>query len=176
MTYVAFLRGINVGGHKKIKMNDVQHLFMGLGYDNVSTYLQTGNVIFTAPVAPPSVAAIEARIIRDLNVATHVVLRTSADLAKIIAQSPFLDETIDPATLYVTLLATKPKSDGVAPLAVPVHESDRLWIFEREVYLHCPNGYGRTPLNNTFLEKHLGVVATTRNWRVIHHLATLAGA
>lgn len=175
-TYVAFLRGINVGGHKKVQMRALQQLFVGLGYDNVSTYLQTGNVIFTSAAVPPSLAEIEARIAQDLGVAINVVLRTSEDLAGVIAHSPFAGWDADPVTLHVTFLATVPEPDRVARLEVPAHESVRFWSRGREVYLHCPDGYGRTKLNNSYIEKRLGVVATTRNWRVINHLCTLVGA
>jgi uncharacterized protein (DUF1697 family) len=99
-----------------------------------------------------------------------VLLRTRAELAKLVAGNPFLRAGKDPSTLHVTFLADVP---GGARIEAPGSGADEFRIVRREVYVHCPNGYGRSKLSNAFFEKKLGVVATTRNWRTVTTLAEL---
>jgi uncharacterized protein (DUF1697 family) len=175
-TYVALLRGINVGGRTKVGMDDLRRVFLALGYAGVKTYVQSGNVLFRSPVEepPPSAAAIEQRIARDLGVTTTVLLRNGDDLAHVIANNPFLGRVPDPTKLHVTFLAEPPDPERAARLETPSGEPDAFSLAGREVYLHCPNGYGRTKLNNAFLERRLGVAATTRNWNTVTTLRDLA--
>jgi uncharacterized protein (DUF1697 family) len=175
-TYVALLRGINVGGRTKVGMEELRRVFLALGHADVKTYVQSGNVLFRCPVEEPSRLAgdLERRIARDLGVTTTVLLRTRDDLAHVVANNPFLGRGLDPATLHVTFLAETPDPRRVASLETPSGEPDAFSLAGREVYLHCPNGYGRTKLNNAYLERRLGVAATTRNWRTVTTLCDLA--
>lgn len=163
------LRGINVGGRTKVAMADLRAVLESLGFDGVATYIQSGNVVFgsTKAVKP---AAIEERIAAELGVEPTVLVRTADELAAVVAGNPFLVGKVDLATLHVTFLAEKP----TATVEVPAGQPDELAVVGREVYLRCPNGYGRTKLNNTFLEKRLGVPATTRNWKTVTTLAEMA--
>ena len=163
------LRGINVGGRAKVGMADLRAVFESLGFDDVATYIQSGNVVFGSakPVRP---AAVEECIAAELGVHPTVVVRTAAEMAAVVQANPFLAAGIDVATLHVTFLADKPK----ATVDVPAGQPDELAVVGREVYLRCPNGYGRTKLDNTFLEKRLGVAATTRNWKTVTTLAEMA--
>jgi len=174
-TYVALLRGINVGGHTGVAMADVRRVFAGLGHAAVQTYLQSGNVVFAAPGTDSSrlAADVEARIARDLGQRVTVLVRASNELARIVAANPFLDRTADGTKLHVTFLADAPDRERAAGLAAPAGESDELALDGREVYLHCPNGYGRTRLNNAYFERRLGVAATTRNWKTVTKLREL---
>ncbi len=176
-TYVALVRGINVGGHTKVGMDDLRRLFVALGHANVKSYIQSGNVIFRSPVDEPARLAgdIEKRIAQDLGVTATVLLRTTDDLAQIVANNPFAGREIDPARLHVTFLANAPDRERVARLDRPAGEPDELSLVGKEIYLYCPNGYGRTKLNNTYFERRLGVAATTRNWRVVTKLCDLMG-
>jgi uncharacterized protein (DUF1697 family) len=173
-TYVALLRGINVGAHKKISMADLRALFEALGNEDVSTYVQSGNVVFKSPVASAAelVGAIEKRIARDLGLDVAVVVRTDAQLRKIASGSPF-DES-DPTKLHVAFLAGKPAQGRVRALDAKDFAPDELRVAATEVYLRYPSGYGRTKLSNAALEKALGVTATTRNWRTVTKLVELA--
>ena len=175
VAYVAMLRGINVGGKNKIKMSDLQALFVGLGHADVTTYIQSGNVVFTsgAKSAAAVTAAIEQRIVREFGAEVSIVLRTKAELAKVIAGNPFADG--DLAKVHVTFLAKKPEAPLVRALAEHRSPPDEFRIVGREVYLRCPNGYGKTKLNNTFWERKLKVGATTRNWNTVTKLFELAG-
>jgi uncharacterized protein (DUF1697 family) len=171
------LRGINLGGHNRIKMEELQALFVALGHSDVTTYIQSGNIIFKSPGSDPSqlAGAIEERIAQDLGLAVTVLLRTKDELAQVIASNPFIRQRTDPARLHVTFLADAPDPHLVSRVDGHNAEPDEFQIIGREIYLHCPHGYGRTKLNNAFWERRLGVAATTRNWHTVTKLFQLAG-
>ena len=175
-TYIAMLRGINVTGHKMIKMDALRASLAALRLSNVQTYIQSGNVIFG--IGNGSVAAlcekIQQRILRDFGFAVPVFLRTAKELEQIIKDNPFLNETaIDHSKLHVTFLsdaALDTASEALQPLAV---KPERFCVIGREIYLYCPNGYGRTKLSNTAIEKKLSIRATTRNWKTVNTLLAM---
>lgn len=175
-TYVALLRGVNVGGHAKVAMEDLRRLFQALGHTDVTTYIQSGNVVFrSASDDPTQVAAdIEAAMVRDIGVAATVVLRRRDELARVAARNPFLADEADVTKLHVAFLAEEPDEPRAAGLTVPAGEPNELSLAGREVYLRYPYGTGRSKLSNTYLEKRLGVAATMRNWRTVTKLAELA--
>jgi uncharacterized protein (DUF1697 family) len=174
-TYVALLRGINLGARNKVSMADLRELFGGLGAEDVATYVQSGNVVFKSSTDAAGLRdAIEDRISGDLGLDVTVLLRTSAELAKVLARNPFANSGSDPTKLHVTFLAEKP--EHVRELDRKRSEPDDFRVVGREIYLHCPNGYGRSKLTNAYFEKQLDVAATTRNWKTITKLAELANA
>jgi uncharacterized protein (DUF1697 family) len=172
--FVAMLRAVNVGG-KQIKMPALAALFRDLGYADVVTYIQSGNVVFTAAAKTPAALehTIEQAIARELGLDVRTLVRTKSELARVLRANPFLATRADPSKLHVTFLAAKP----AAALARAAGEfdagADEFRVVGREVYVHCPNGYGRTKINNTFFEKRLQAVATTRNWNTVNQLAEL---
>ncbi len=172
-TYVALLRGINLGARNKIAMADLRELFAALGCEDVSTYVQSGNVVFRSPVrsAAKLQGGIEERIRADFGLQIRVLVRTSDELATVAEGNPF-----DPATAHVTFLAEKPPADRTKKLGERTFEPDAFRVTGRQVYLRCPNGYGRSKLSNAFLEKQLAVAATTRNWKTVTALAKLSSA
>jgi uncharacterized protein (DUF1697 family) len=174
--YVAMLRGINVSGKHKIKMADLQSLFVELGHTDVVTYIQSGNVVFRGPAQRASTltSAIEQRITHDFGFEVPVVIRTKAELAKVIDANPFAGH--DLTKVHVTFLAQKPPAALVRVLADHRSPPDEFAVVGREVYLHCPAGYGNTKLNNSFWERKLEVGATTRNWNTVKKLFELARA
>ncbi len=161
-----------------VAMGDLRRLFDALGHVDVTTYLQSGNVVFTSPgdAAARVAAALEERIATELGVTVTVLLRTGADLDHVVAGNPFVRRGADPAKLHVTFLADAPDAGAVKGLAAPTGEPDELVAASREVYLHCPNGYGRTKLNNAYFERRLRVAATTRNWKTVTKLRELAAS
>ena len=177
--YVALLRGVNVAGTNKVKMDELRRLFADLGHTEVGTYLQSGNVVF-ADDAPGDdrtglAAGIEKAIADRMGLTVTVLLRTRAELEKVLAANPYLDRETDPAKLPVTFLAEAPDPERAAALSIPAGETGVFTLIGREVYLHTPDGYGRTKLNNAFLERKLGVAATTRNWKSVGALHELLG-
>ena len=174
-TYVALLRGINLGARNKVSMADLRTLIEGLGGEDVATYVQSGNVVFKSRVKPAELAdAIEERIKRDLGLTVTVLLRTKAQLAKVLAGNPFASRERDPLKLHVTFLAEAPGRDHVRKVEETQFEPDEFQVAGQEVYLHCPKGYGRSKLSNAYFEKQLDVAATTRNWNTVMKLVELS--
>jgi uncharacterized protein (DUF1697 family) len=156
-------------------MPELRTLFSEVGAADVETYVQSGNVVFTSADEPPKlIAAIETRIRQDLGLNVTVLIRTGAELAKVVKANPFADPAHQPAALHVTFLAEKPVRSRAATLDPSRSEPDEFRLVGHEVYLYCPNGYGRSKLTNAYFEKQLGVAATTRNWKTVTKLAELA--
>jgi uncharacterized protein (DUF1697 family) len=173
------LRSINVGGRNRVAMADLRDLVTSLGFRDVTTYVQSGNVIFSGTGSGPAVArTIGTRITADLGLDVPVLVRTGPQLERVLHGNPFAHVAADPKTIHVTFLADRPAAAGVGELEALAGQfgADRFEIDGQHVYLHCPGGYGETKLNNTYLERRLGVTATTRNWRTVTTLAELAAA
>ena len=152
-TCISMLRGINVGGHKRVKMDELLSLYESLGFKNVETYLQSGNVVFSSPESDMSALAekIEAGINRMLNISVAVLLRIPDELKRIIDGNPFLkEEGIDAGKLHVTFLSGVPSESSLARLRETKGGPDRFIAAGEEIYLYCPGGYGRTKFSNQF--------------------------
>src|SRR5579859_6821661 len=180
-TYVALLRGINVGGHRPIKMLELQRMCAAMGFGQVRTYIQSGNVVFTSLESDESPEAlrqrIEAEIAARFGFPVTVVLRTAAELERIIAGCPFAaDALAEGENLYLALLAGAPSPQAVERLRASESGSDEFRIMGREVYLLYRRSARDTLLTNAFIERVLGVAATTRNWRTMRTLAEMAKA
>jgi len=173
--YVALLRAVNLGARNKVSMKDLRALCEGLGLEDVTTYVQSGNVVFTSPAGSETeiTAQIERELDRRLGLAVTVLVRSGEQLAEIVAANPFSDSGSPPTSLHVTFLTSEPAADGVTELATENFEPDEFEVVGREVYLHCPEGYGRSKLSNAYFERKLGVAGTTRNWRTVTTLAEL---
>jgi uncharacterized protein (DUF1697 family) len=175
--YIAMLRGINVTGSKIIKMEALRASFASLGFKNVQSYIQSGNLIFETPTnsAAALSAKIERRILRDFGHSVSVLLRTPKEMAEIIKRNPFSkDPAIDPSRLYVSFLADVAPKDAAELLQPLVAGAEQIRVMGREVYLYCPKGYGQTKISNNAIEKKLSVGATTRNWRTTQTLLAMA--
>lgn len=178
MKKIAILRGINVSGHKKIKMADLKQMFEGMGYSDVATYIQSGNVIFNSE-DNDSLALkqrIEEEIQKTYGFDVPVIIRTHNDLSDIINNTPCgsINVEADGTRYLLTMLAEVPDSDKVETLMSYVKEPEQLVVNGNNVYLYCPNGYGNSKLSNVFIENKLKVQATTRNWKTIHKLFILS--
>jgi uncharacterized protein (DUF1697 family) len=175
-TEIALLRGINIGQHQRVSMPALRVLFEALDAEDVQTYVQSGNVVFKTRIPEAELGStITHRIRDDLGLGVVVVLRTPAALRKVIKANPFLKTGADVAKLHVTFLADSPDGARVRGLPDASGGPDEFEVRGREVYVHCPGGYGTTKWNNMFFEKKLGVPATTRNWKTVTALAALAG-
>ena len=174
--YVAMLRGINIGPHKRIKMDDLRKSFEGLGFERVMTYIQSGNVIFTAGKSSPAALGkrIESKIVSDFGFSVSVILRTSTDLDKVLAANPFLNNRgLDREKLHVTFLSDIPAPSALEKLAGFTVAPDQSRCIGKEVFLHLPNGFSASSLWKVPWEKALGVVTTTRNWKTVNALYQL---
>ncbi|HPI96996.1 MAG TPA: DUF1697 domain-containing protein [Gammaproteobacteria bacterium] len=174
MKKVAILRGINVSGHKKIKMEDLKKMFEDSGCTDVTTYIQSGNVIFNSEIDNNSeLKQILEKAIKDtFGFDVPVIIRSHEDLQNILNNTPCgsINLEADGAKYLLTMLAEAPDTDKVETLMSYVKEPEQLVVKEENIYLYCPNGYGETKLSNVFIEKKLGVQATTRNWKTITKL------
>jgi uncharacterized protein (DUF1697 family) len=176
-THVALLRGINLGARNKVSMADLRALFADLGFEDVATYVQSGNVVFKSSRTESDVVqTVEKQIKRRFRLSVTVLVRTKGQLARVLAANPYAGGKREPAKLHVTFLADRPSRARVRAIDAQAFEPDEFHVAGREVYLHCPNGYGRSKLSNAFFEKQLGVAATTRSWKTVTKLVELAGA
>jgi uncharacterized protein (DUF1697 family) len=172
-TYVAMLRGINVGSGKIVKMERLRASFEALGLNGVRTYVQSGNVIFESEKnsATELSRKIEEKIRGDFGFAVSVLLKTAKEIGQTVSDNPLVKEKgIDHSKLHVTFLSDAPPKTAVKALEPLATGRERFRILNREIYLYCPDGYGRTKLSNNAIEKKFSVVATTRNWRTVNTL------
>jgi uncharacterized protein (DUF1697 family) len=173
------LRGVNVGGRKKMTMEGLRRLYEGLNFDQVATYVQSGNVIFDGPERDPSTLAkrIEDRIEMSYGYRVPVLIRRTDEFERILRGNPYLKNgNADSSKLYVTFLYDVPSKRKLEDLKPSGADGDAFSVRGREIYLHCPNGYGRTRLTNAFFEKKLNMPATTRNWNTVISLFRIATA
>lgn len=174
-SFVALLRGVNVGG-KVAKMEAVRASFEALGLENVRTYVQSGNVLFTAKSGTEAALGkkIAARLAADIGFPIAVQVFSAADLARVAAQNPFVKEKgIDPKRLHVTFLDGPASAAGLEKMQSLAAAHERFVCRGTAVYLSCPDGYGRSKLNNNAFERALKVGATTRNWNTVTTLVRL---
>jgi len=178
--YIAILRGINVSGQKKVLMADLKVLFETLGFTDVSTYIQSGNVIFQSSETDKCllITLIESAITQKYNFSVPVQIRSHSDLADIITELPFKEINVadEGAKVLITLLADLPSQNNIEKLLSYVVAPEKLRIIGQTVYLHCPNGYGRSKLSNVFIENKLKISATTRNLKTAYKLLHLSVA
>lgn len=172
-TYIAILRGINVGGQKKIKMEELKALYEALGFKNITTYIQSGNMIFESPETNLQKIKdkIEHKMKSSLGFDVVVFIKTKKDFEKLLSKNPFIKQDVN--SLYVTFLSDIPYEIPVDEIKKAKDSAEEFFISGKEVFLFCPNGYGRTKLSNNFFEKKLKLSATTRNWKTINKLLEL---
>jgi uncharacterized protein (DUF1697 family) len=175
-TYIALLRGINVGGHARVKMDALRQLFEALGFESVKTYVQSGNVIFRAGTSSSALARkIEDKILSDLGLAASAIVRTPEEMGTTIRKNPFLKEKgVDLSKLHVTFLSEAPAKPAWKRLDGLSNGRDQFRCSGKEIYLHCPDGYGVSKLSNNAFEKLLSVRATTRNWNSVNKIYEMA--
>jgi uncharacterized protein (DUF1697 family) len=175
-TYVALLRGINVGGKNKLPMTHLVQLFIEQGCDEVRTFIQSGNVIFNAK---PEVAIVLAdriteQIAKRYAYRPPVILRTEGDMDAVVSNNPFLKRNLPEEDLHVLFLADIPKASAIGLLDSNRSPPDEFAVLGREIYLRLPNGAGTTKLTNAYFDLKLSTISTGRNWRTVTKLLELA--
>jgi uncharacterized protein (DUF1697 family) len=176
-TYISILRGINVSGHKMIKMDALRKMYSDLNFKNVQSYIQSGNVVFQDKKIKHKdlESKIAKEILREFGFEVPVMVKELEEFVTVLNNNPFLiNRNEDNTKLHVTFLSQEPQQLEVDKIKDGQYASDEFIVFGKAVYLFCPNGYGNTKLNNTFFEKKLHVVATTRNWKTINELIHIA--
>lgn len=166
--YLALLRGINVSGKNKILMKDLKTLCESLGWVNVQTYIQSGNVVFESAAETGLAVSLSEAIEKSYGFDVPVVIRNLDEMRKILTVEAFPGS--DPAFQHVTLLENQPEQGLVDAIPAEKYLPDQFVFQNREIYLYCPGGYGNTKLNNSFFEKRLKTTATTRNRKTMTEL------
>ncbi|MFA6368406.1 MAG: DUF1697 domain-containing protein [Bacteroidales bacterium] len=176
-TYISILRGINVSGHKLIKMEALRTSYENMGFSNVKTYVQSGNVIFSYDDI--EINKLEEQIFqqikKDFGFDVPVIVMSIEKIEEIIKNNPFLkDKSKEESFMHVTFLASKSETYNFNTIEEKKQGNEDIVFSDYAVYLYCPNGYGNTKLNNNFIETKLKVRATTRNWKTTNELFQIA--
>lgn len=172
--YIALLRGINVSGQKLIKMEDLRAIFTSLGFKNVQTYIQSGNVIFetTTQDINKLTDKVEKGLARELGYSVPIVLRTSEKIKAIVVKNVFKKlKTKEGIKTYVAFLSTTPTKEQVSFLVSLNSEVDTFYVADDEIYLVIDETKGKSVFTNVFIEKKLKMHATTRNWNTVCKLS-----
>lgn len=166
-TYIALLRGINVGGHNKLPMKELRQLLEDTGFGNVKTYIQTGNIAFKSEKNTAELAEIiQTAIENSYSFAPHVLVLGVGDFEKAMTSNPFAEAESEPKTLHLYFLDAEPQNPDLNLLEEIKKGSEQFMLKGRVFYLHAPEGVGRSKLAAR-AEKALGVAATARNWRTV---------
>lgn len=173
-TWVALVRGINVGSHKRVAMSDLRDLLELLGYEDVRTHLQSGNAVFHSSrgSAGRLEAQIASKLDTELGLGVKVLVRSSDDLVALVDSNPFIARRVDPKELQVAFLSKAPPATKLAVLDLDACAPDEFEVGRRALYLRLPNGFQGARLPD--LEKVLGVDATVRSWNTVTRLRDLA--
>jgi uncharacterized protein (DUF1697 family) len=176
-TYIALLRGINVGANKRMKMDKLRSTCQSLGFEDVKTYIQSGNIVFRA--AKLSGAALVKKlgecIVRDFGFSADVITRTQEEMGRIIENNPLLKEKgIDESKLHVVFLSEKPAPASLRKLQELTLSPDRVRSLGREIYFYFPNGVSGSSLWKHPLDREVGISGTMRNWNTVNKLYEMA--
>ena len=172
-TYISLLRGINVSGQKLIRMTDLTDLYKSLNFSNITTYIQSGNVVFQTDkkVNTTKLAKIiEDKITQQYDFKVPVIVRTLEELEKTISLNPFKNEAIE--HLYITFLSKAPNSIHIEKVQTLNFLPDKFKLIDKKIYLNV-SSYGKTKLTNQFFESKLMVTASTRNWKTLLKLVEI---
>ena len=170
------LRGINLGPNRRVPMADLRALFGEAGYEDVRTYVQSGNVVLESTAKPADLEREAAALISDrFGFDVPVVVRTARQLAAVVKLNPLGDVATEPKRYQVSFLTDKPSADVVNTLKGAAVEPERVAFHGREIYAWHPDGVARSKLWNSLAGKGLGVTATARNWTTVTTLLEMAG-
>jgi uncharacterized protein (DUF1697 family) len=175
-THVVLLRGINVGGKNKLPMTDLVAILVAAGCAKAKTYIQSGNVVCTAPatVAKRLPSTVETAIFERWGYRIPIVMRTAAELHAVTQGNPFLKTGGAPETLHVAFLADVPEPARASALDPKRSPPDELVVRGRDIYLCMPNGVARSKLTNAYFDSALDTTSTIRNWRTVLQLVEMA--
>ena len=176
-THIAFLRAINVAGHQAVSMADLRAFFEELGFEDVRTLLQTGNVVFRGGTKSGDALErlLEAESAKRLDLSTTYLVRTAKEWEAVVAKNPFPDEGVrDPGHLVVLVLKDAPSVAAVKALQAAIKGPEIVHAIAKQLYVTYPDGIGRSKLTIKMIEKALSTQATGRNWNTVLKLAALA--
>jgi uncharacterized protein (DUF1697 family) len=172
-TYICLLRGINVSGHKIIKMATLRDSFESLGFENITTYIQSGNIVFKSSEngIKELQKIIHQMLLNDYGFDITVIVLRSQELKKASENNPFeKDSTKDPKKFYVVFLQEQPPQENIEKLSEVDYSPEEFVIDDKIIYFYAANGAHKAKMNNILFEKKLMVKATSRNWRTVQKL------
>lgn len=176
-TYIALLRAINVGGNATVAMSDLRAAVSELGFEDVQTLLQTGNLVFRTDGASEAALArqLEEQARKALGLRTTFIVRTAKDYQAVVAQNPYPDAAAnDPGHLVVMFLKDAPEAKAVNALRDAIKGRETVEAIGKQLYIVYPDGIGRSRLTVDLIERKLGTQGTGRNWNTVLKLAALA--
>ena len=177
MIQIVLLRGINLGPRNRIPMAELRALLTDTGYEDVRTYVQSGNVVLDSPVSTKQLAPdLEKLISEQFGFAVPVVVRTRDELAKVVATDPLKKYVTDPKRYLVSFLSDAPARDAIEQLEIAATKGERVELHGRELYAWLPEGAARSKLWSGLASDRLGVTATARNWNTVTTLLQMADA
>ncbi len=172
---IAILRGINVGGKRKILMADLKALCEKLGWKQIKTYIQSGNVIFDSVESNSELeSTLEKAIVEKFGLDVPVIVRSSKELQDSIDKNPFFSKDADINQLHLTFLKEKPANENIEKVFTYNYEPDKFKVDNKDVFLFCEGKYHQSKLTNNLFEKKLKVGATTRNWKTVLKLREIS--
>ena len=173
--FIALLRGINVSGQKQIKMSGLKSLFEKAGFQNVETYIQSGNVIFSSKETSSEKLSlkISSAIRKQFGYDVQLIVVTPEEIEDTLKKNPFIKKKKDTDKLYVIFLSETPSKVSINNLKGDDYLPEEFVVKGRNVYLFVPNGYGKAKMNNNFFENKLKVFGTTRNLKTLNALIEL---
>ena len=174
--FIALLRGINVGGHRKILMADLKELFVEMNLNNAVTYIQSGNVIFESENSNCSELEliISKAILNTFGYTVPVIVKTLLELESILNDNPFCTGMVDQKKLHVTFMNTTPLQEDIKNVQNVDFGEDKFLIRKNVIFIYVEGAYHKTKISNQFFEKKLKVSTTTRNWKTTNKLLELA--
>lgn len=178
-TYIAFLRGINVGGNRKIPMADLRAFATKLGLENVQTLLQSGNLVFTSPSRSSAALekTLEAAAAKHFKIGIDFMVRSAKELNEIIARNPMPDQAKnDPSHLLIMFLKAPAKAAGVEAIRATITGPEIVHADGAHLYIDYRDGIGTSKLTGAIIERKLATKATGRNWNTLTKLAALAAS
>ena len=174
---ISMLRGVNVGGHNKIKMDALRALYVSLKLEDVTTFIQSGNVVFRTKER--ELGKIGKRIgdgiEKSFGFRPEVILRTVEEMRAVVARNPFAArKDVEPGKLLVWFLAAKPEAEARKKVFTVRMEREEIRVEERELYIYFPDGQGQSKLSMAAVERALKVAGTGRNWNSVLKLLEMA--
>jgi uncharacterized protein (DUF1697 family) len=173
---IVFLRGINLASKRRVAMSDLRELLEGAGYEDVRTHLQSGNIVLSSPLSPRRLETALERLLRKrFGFDVRVLVRTRAELKKVVDRDPLGEVATNGSRYLVTFLSTKLPAKVARELEAANLAPEQFVVAGREIYGWHPTGVQRSKRARLLGDERLGVTATTRNWNTVRKLLEVAG-
>lgn len=177
-TFVAFLKGVNIGGHKAIKMDELKKIFLTLGFTHVKTYINSGNIVFCSHEDKEAVREqMERAIFQHFGISVAAVVKTAGELLKVFAGHPFDPDTESDSSKRAVVFLSRPvASDQANVFSGDDRITERTVIRGDVLFAYYPRGFSKTRLTGDYIERRLRLTATARNWNTVCKLAEIVNS